>query len=91
MPKPKKKPLISEPSEASITLRPQVREAMRAAKRPLSVPALLGLIRRIDPGASEVDVADALEWNFKSGFADFEFNRELQVRLYTLTRAGLKA
>lgn len=79
-------------TEASIPLRPLVRELMQASpSRPFTVRALFAVLRREDPEIEEVDVDAALTWHHGQGNVERSFNHELQVDQFKLSARGLKA
>lgn len=76
---------------ASISLRPLVRDLMKAApKRPFTIRALWRLIHSEDPSVEQVDVDAAVTWHFGQGNVTRSFNHELELDEYLLTPRGLK-
>lgn len=76
----------------AVTLRPVIRETMRAApKRKWTPESLLSTLRPIEPDATLADIKAALMWNHSKGFVDFTHNAELDSDTWTLTPRGLKA
>ena len=75
----------------SIPARRMIREAMRAAKRALTIDALFAQLRKLDPTLSPDAMKAAHVWNFKQGHINFEHDAELQTDLWSLTTRGRKA
>jgi hypothetical protein len=76
----------------AVTLRPLIRDAMRAApKKPWTPAALLSVLRDIHADAQLDDVSAALTWNQSKGHVDFEHNAERGVDYWTLTARGKAA
>jgi len=87
-----KKPTPAEALEAaSIHARPMIRDVLKAAKRPLTVDAIIAQTRRLDPAMPREVIEAALEWNMKRGNVNFEHNAELEVDLWDLTTRGRQA
>lgn len=79
-------------TEASIPLRPIIREIMRAAPaRQWSEAALHAQIRGIIPDVESNDVLAALLWNDKKGYVESTYNHELEVDVWKITDRGQRA
>jgi hypothetical protein len=88
---PQTKPAAA-PSPAAIAARSLIRDVMRSAPdRGFSEEALHTQARKLDASLSEDDTKAALQWNFKRGNVNFEFNSELEADLWKLTTRGLHA
>lgn len=75
----------------SIPLRPVIRETMQMSPgKKWSEKSLLGLIKEEYSHASEADVRNALLWNQRKGFVDYEFNAQFERDDWFLTERGKK-
>lgn len=73
----------------SIPLRPVIRETMQMKpETKWTAKSLLGLIRAEYSDAVEADVRNALLWNQKKGFVDYEHNAEFDRDEWFLTERG---
>lgn len=78
-------------THASISLRPLVRDLMKAApKRPMTIRALWRVIHSEDPSVEQVDVDAAVTWHFGQGNVTRAYNHELELDEYLLTKRGLE-
>lgn len=75
----------------SIPLRPLIRQALAAAKRPLTVDAIIAQTRTIDATASREAIKEAISYNHRKGLVNFDFNHELEVDVWSLTTRGKQA
>lgn len=79
-------------TQASIALRPKIREIMKAApSQRWSEEALVAVMQTRIPGSRAVDVVDALVWNLGERYVFSTHSRELETDLWELTDAGKKA
>jgi len=77
---------------ASISLRPLIREIMKAApSQRWSLEALVAVMRTRIPGVRAVDVESALVWNLGKTYVVSSHNEEMECDLWELTEAGKQA
>lgn len=77
---------------ASISLRPMIREIMKAApSQRWSEEALCAMMSTRIPGVRAVDVQSALVWNLGKSYVSSSRNEEMECDVWQLTDAGMKA